>query len=187
MEKDRGPDMEDKFQTYLKRLSIDYSEILHCLDNLGLICAHLVFFLSQTTSFVFIIGLSVPSPALPFVLIFRFFFILPSLKATEVCLEKISDTKEESEIYKECSLLCMQFLEDILSTLGVHLQQGTVFKALFCIEESVIQYFVTVTHLCDLTEEKTSVDLQQTHLSVVNLRRVSPKLKELFHLLNSFR
>uniref|UniRef100_A0A1J3J3H8 Endoribonuclease Dicer-like protein 3 n=1 Tax=Noccaea caerulescens TaxID=107243 RepID=A0A1J3J3H8_NOCCA len=120
MEKDRRPDMEDKFQTYLKRLSIDYSEILHCLDNLGLICAHL---------------------------------------ATEVCLEKISDTKEESEIHKECSLLCMQFLEDILSTLGVHLQQ----------------------------EEKTSVDLQQTRLSAVNLRRVSPKLKELFHLLNSFR
>ncbi|CAA7041797.1 unnamed protein product, partial [Microthlaspi erraticum] len=34
MEKDRFPDMEDKFQTYRKRLSIDYSEILHCLDNL---------------------------------------------------------------------------------------------------------------------------------------------------------
>ncbi|CAA7048554.1 unnamed protein product [Microthlaspi erraticum] len=120
MEKDRFPDMEDKFQTYRKRLSIDYSEILHCLDNLGLICAHL---------------------------------------ATEVCLEKISDTKEESEVYKECSMLCIQFLEDILSTLGVHLQQ----------------------------EEKTTVDLQQNHLSAVNLRRVSPKLKELFHLLESFR
>ncbi|AEE77844.1 dicer-like 3 [Arabidopsis thaliana] len=118
--KDSFLNMDNKFETYQKRLSIDYREILHCLDNLGLICAHL---------------------------------------AAEVCLEKISDTKEESETYKECSMVCKEFLEDILSTIGVYLPQ----------------------------DDKSLVDLQQNHLSAVISGHVSPKLKELFHLLDSFR
>ncbi|KAL0722477.1 hypothetical protein Bca4012_037076 [Brassica carinata] len=86
MEKGNCQDMEeeDKFKTYQKRLSNDYHDILHCLDSLGLICAHL---------------------------------------AAEICLEKISDVKEETEAYKECSVLCKQFLNDVLSTLGLSLQQ----------------------------------------------------------------
>ncbi|XP_023638559.1 endoribonuclease Dicer homolog 3 isoform X3 [Capsella rubella] len=112
--------MENKFEMYQKRFSIDYRGIVHCLDNLGLICAQL---------------------------------------AAEICLEKISDTKEESESYKEYSMVCKEFLEDILSTIGVYLQQ----------------------------EDKKLVDLQQNHLSAVNSGHVSPKLKELFHLVDSFR
>ncbi|ESQ45973.1 hypothetical protein EUTSA_v10010061mg [Eutrema salsugineum] len=120
MEKGNCPYMENKCKTYQKRLSFDYREILHCLENLGLICAHL---------------------------------------AAEVCLEKISDVKEESETYKECSMVCKQFLEDFLSTLEVFVQQ----------------------------EDTNSVDLQQNNLSAVNSGCVSPKLQELFHLLNTFR
>ncbi|XP_010503060.1 PREDICTED: endoribonuclease Dicer homolog 3 isoform X2 [Camelina sativa] len=120
LEKSSFLDMENKFETYQKRLSIDYREILHCLENLGLICAHL---------------------------------------AAEICLEKISDTKEDSQTYKECSMVYKEFLEDFLSTIGVYLQQ----------------------------EEKNLVDLQQNHLSAVNSGHVSPKLKELFHLLDLFR
>ncbi|XP_007012461.2 PREDICTED: endoribonuclease Dicer homolog 3 [Theobroma cacao] len=33
-------DMDDKLKTLRKRLSNDYAKILHCLDNLGLICAY---------------------------------------------------------------------------------------------------------------------------------------------------
>ncbi|XWS70161.1 hypothetical protein CRYUN_Cryun03dG0025400 [Craigia yunnanensis] len=33
-------DMDDKFKTLQKRLSNDHAKILHCLDNLGLICAY---------------------------------------------------------------------------------------------------------------------------------------------------
>ncbi|XVF48783.1 hypothetical protein PTKIN_Ptkin03bG0216400 [Pterospermum kingtungense] len=33
-------DMDDKFETLRKRLSNDHAKILHCLDNLGLICAY---------------------------------------------------------------------------------------------------------------------------------------------------
>lgn len=43
LEKGSFLNMDNKFETYQKRLSIDYKEILHCLDNLGLICTHLVF------------------------------------------------------------------------------------------------------------------------------------------------
>ncbi|KAF8111211.1 hypothetical protein N665_0076s0199 [Sinapis alba] len=122
MEKGNCQDMEkgNKFKAYQKRLSDVYHDILHCLDSLGLICAHL---------------------------------------AAEISLEKISDVKEETEAYKECSMLCKQFLNDVLSTLGLCLQQ----------------------------EEKNSVDLQQDYLSAVISGLVSPKLQELFHLLASLR
>ncbi|CAN8277764.1 unnamed protein product [Cochlearia groenlandica] len=119
-EKDGFQDMKNEFKTYQKQLSTDYKDILHCLDNLGMMCAYL---------------------------------------AAEVCLEKISDVKEESETYKECSIVCKEFLEDIMSTIGVYLQLG----------------------------DKNSVDLQQVNFSAVNLGRISPKLHELFHLLDSFR
>ncbi|XVE97781.1 hypothetical protein REPUB_Repub03eG0048300 [Reevesia pubescens] len=33
-------DMDDKFKTLRRRLSNDHAKILHCLDNLGLICAY---------------------------------------------------------------------------------------------------------------------------------------------------
>ncbi|CAH8391700.1 unnamed protein product [Eruca vesicaria subsp. sativa] len=78
--------------------------------------------------------------------------------AAEICLEKISDVKEETETYKECSMVCKQFLNDILSTLGLCLQQ-----------------------------EKSSGDLRQDNLSAVSSGLVSPKLQELFHLLDSLR
>ncbi|VVB04858.1 unnamed protein product [Arabis nemorensis] len=120
VEKGSFSNIDDKLKTSQKQMSIDYSEILHCLDNLGLICAHL---------------------------------------ATEVGLEKISVLKEESEAYKECSMVCKEFLEDILFIIGEYLKQ----------------------------ENKNSVDLQQDNLSAVKLGRVSPKLQELFRLLDSFR
>lgn len=51
LEKGNCQDVEEnKFKAYQKRLSADYHDILHCLDSLGLICAHLVFFLSHTTT-----------------------------------------------------------------------------------------------------------------------------------------
>jgi len=55
--KDSFLNMDNKFETYQKRLSIDYREILHCLDNLGLICAHLVFFYQFSFYYQFIICL----------------------------------------------------------------------------------------------------------------------------------
>ncbi|KAJ0241647.1 Endoribonuclease Dicer 3 [Hirschfeldia incana] len=116
MEKGNCQDMEKKFTTYQKRLSDDYHDILHCLDSLGLICAHL---------------------------------------AAEICLEKIS----EAETYEECSMVYKHFLSDVLSTLGLFLQQ----------------------------EEKNSVDLQQDNPSAVISGRVSPKLQELLRLLDSLR
>ncbi|KFK32317.1 hypothetical protein AALP_AA6G226200 [Arabis alpina] len=110
VEKSSFSNIDDKLKTHQKEMSTNYSEILHCLDNLGLICAHL---------------------------------------ATQVCLEKISVFKEESEAYKECK----EFLEDILSTIEVYVKK----------------------------------DLQQDNLPAVNLGRISPKLQELFRLLDSFR
>ncbi|KAG5393577.1 hypothetical protein IGI04_023540 [Brassica rapa subsp. trilocularis] len=117
LEKGNCQDVEEnKFKAYQKRLSADYHDILHCLDRLGLICAHL---------------------------------------AAEICLEKISET----ETYNECSMVCKEFLSDVLSTLGLFLQQ----------------------------EEKNSVDLPQDNPSAVISGLVSPKLQELFHLLDSLR
>ncbi|KAH0922625.1 hypothetical protein HID58_022643, partial [Brassica napus] len=117
LEKGNCQDVEEnKFKAYQKRLSADYHDILHCLDSLGLICAHL---------------------------------------AAEICLEKISET----ETYNECSMVCKEFLSDVLSTLGLFLQK----------------------------EEKNSVDLPQDNPSAVISGLVSPKLQELFHLLDSLR
>nr|VDD65032.1 unnamed protein product [Brassica oleracea] len=75
--------------------------------------------------------------------------------AAEICLEKILET----ETYNECSMVCKEFLSDVLSTLGLFLQQ----------------------------EEKDPVDLQQDNPSAVISELVSPKLQELFHLLDSLR
>ncbi|XP_056866743.1 endoribonuclease Dicer homolog 3 isoform X2 [Raphanus sativus] len=117
MEEGNCQDTENKCEAYQKRLSRDYNDILHCLDSLGLICAHL---------------------------------------AAEICLEKISETETNEE---ECSMVYKHFLSDVLSTLGLFLQQ----------------------------EEKNSVDLQQVNPSAVISGLVSRKLQELLHLLDSLR
>lgn len=57
MEEGNCQDTENKCEAYQKRLSRDYNDILHCLDSLGLICAHLVFpSITITTTSVVIIA-----------------------------------------------------------------------------------------------------------------------------------
>lgn len=152
LEKGSSPNIENKFETYQKRLSIDYSEILHCLDNLGLVCAYLVFF-SITLSVLFLLPINhMPVHCLCFSFATScadliLFILLPS-KAAEVCLEKISNTKEESETYKECSMVCKEFLENILSTIGVYLQQGTVSKLYFTLRRSPLLITYSIFFHC---------------------------------------
>ena len=131
MEKGNCQDVEEnKFKAYQKRLSNDYHDILHCLHSLGLICAHLVFFLSHTTTPHIIF-----CDELIYIYIYIYIYILfyfkscLHVKGAEICLEKISET----ETYNECSMVCKEFLSDVLSTLGLFLQQGTVLEALFAL------------------------------------------------------
>ncbi|XP_015572953.2 endoribonuclease Dicer homolog 3 [Ricinus communis] len=111
-------DADDRYKTLRQRLYNDYSKILNCLEELGLICAY---------------------------------------EAVKICLEN-SPSTAAFDIYREISLKCKYFLEEVLSIIGTYLPHGDSYL----------------------------LDLGFDYLKAVRLSYISPKLYELLQVFLSF-
>ncbi|XP_009363041.2 endoribonuclease Dicer homolog 3a-like isoform X1 [Pyrus x bretschneideri] len=112
-------DMDDKIKTLQKRMSNDYTKILYCLDELGLICTY---------------------------------------EAVKICLENAPKCAKECELYREGSLQCRHFLEEVFGIIRESFLHGS----------------------------ENFLDFGFDHLKAVDVGYVSPKLNELVQIFHSF-
>ncbi|XP_018503569.2 endoribonuclease Dicer homolog 3a isoform X1 [Pyrus x bretschneideri] len=112
-------DMEDKIKTLRKRMSNDYTKILYCLDDLGLICTY---------------------------------------EAVKICLENAPKCNEVIELYREGSLQCRCFLEEVFGIIKESFLHGS----------------------------ENFLDFGFDYLKAVDVGYISPKLNELVQIFHSF-